>query len=315
MQATSTRTDNNQVQTANSARESRNRDKKYYRGSANGFTKRRIRLNRANPLVEIAVIAIMAVTLIPIVWTVILAFLPNRAIVSSSWEFPFWLGNFAKLLDDRVFVTQISNSIIVALGTVTACLVLSSLGGYALSKLDPPKWLLLPSLILTGFIPLIPPMTMVPGLYVFLDQIGILGSLSGLIVVNTFFNLPFGVLLMTSYFNSIPDELQEAAVVDGASDGRVFYSIMLPLVRPGLSAVGVFVGLMTWNEFLMGLTLTTGGGTAPVTVGIASLLQPYAVTWGELSAAGTLAAVPIILMAVIANRQIVAGLTSGAVKG
>jgi multiple sugar transport system permease protein len=103
--------------------------------------------------------------------------------------------------------------------------------------------------------------------------------------------------------------------MDGASEFRTFLAIMLPLVRPGLAATGVFVGIMAWNEFLMGLTLTSGGKTAPVTVGISGFLQQYAVTWGQLAAAGTVAAIPVIVLAIFANRHIVAGLTSGSVKG
>jgi multiple sugar transport system permease protein len=194
-------------------------------------------------------------------------------------------------------------------------LVIGSLAGYALSKLAPPRWLVVPALVVAAFIPLVPPITLVPGLYLLLNELGLLGTVWGLILVNAFFNMPFAVLMLTSYFSSIPDELREAAMVDGASPWRSFVSVMLPLVRPGLAATGIYVGIMTWNEFLMGLTLTSGGTTAPLTVGIAGLLQPYAVTWGELSAAGTVAAIPIILLAVFANRHIVAGLTTGAVKG
>jgi ABC-type glycerol-3-phosphate transport system permease component len=109
--------------------------------------------------------------------------------------------------------------------------------------------------------------------------------------------------------------LREAALVDGASELRTFLRIVLPLVRPGLAAVGVFTGIMAWNEFLFGLTMTSGGVTAPLTVGIASLVQEYEVAWGQMAAAGALAAVPIIVLAMVANRQMVAGLTGGAVKG
>lgn len=265
--------------------------------------------------VEVCLAIVLIVTVIPIAWTTLLAFLPNRAIVSSQWQFPFWLGNFETVLRDGTFVAQLTNSIVIVLGTVAICLVIGSLAGYALSRLHPPRWLTIPALIVAGFVPLVPPMTLVPGLYILLSQMGVLGSVGGLVLVNAFLQLPFAALLMSSYFSTIPEELREAGLMDGASESKVFLRIMLPVVRPGLAAVGVFTGIMAWNEFQMGLTLTSGGATAPVTVGIAGLLQPFAVTWGELSAAGTLAAIPIIVMAVFANRHIVAGLTSGAVKG
>lgn len=253
--------------------------------------------------------------LLPIIWALLLAFLPNRAIVSSAWQFPFWLGNFRALFSDDTFVRQTLNSVTIVVGAVTLCVVIGCLAGYALSRLNPPRWLTVPSLLVAAFIPLVPPMTLIPGLYVMLNALGILGSVTGLIVVNALFNLPFAVLLMTSYFTGIPKELEEAAKVDGSSDLRTFVSVMIPLVKPGIAAVAIFVGIMSWNEFLMGLTLTSGGDTAPVTVGIAGLLQPYSVTWGEMAAAGAVAAVPIIGMSIIASRYIIAGLTSGAVKG
>lgn len=271
---------------------------------------------RRGPLgVEIALGALAFAAIVPILWTILLAFLPNRAIVSRSWDFPFWLGNFATLLRDDTFVRQLANSVVLVLGAVALSLVIGSLAGYALAKLSPPRWLVIPALVVAAFIPLVPPITLVPGLYLLLNEIGLLGTVGGLILVNAFFNMPFAVLMLTSYFSSVPDELREAAMVDGASPWRSFRSVMLPLVRPGLAATGIYVGIMTWNEFLMGLTLTNGGATAPLTVGIAGLLQPYAVTWGELSAAGTVAAIPIIALAIFANRHIVAGLTTGAVKG
>lgn len=265
--------------------------------------------------VELAVAGVLLVTLLPIAFTVLLAFLPNRNIVDPNWTFDFWLGNFRTLFADGIFVAQVLNSLIIVLGSVAICVVLGSTTGYALSRLNPPRWLTLPALVIAGFIPLTPPMTLIPGLYILLGQMSLLGTVTGLVLVNAFLNLPFAALLMTSYFSTVPEELREASLVDGASEARTFVSVMLPIVKPGLAATAIFTGILAWNEFMMGLTLTSGGDTSPVTVGIAGLLQPYAVTWGELAAAGSVAAVPIIVMTIFANRQIVAGLTAGAVKG
>jgi ABC-type glycerol-3-phosphate transport system permease component len=271
---------------------------------------------RTSIVVESALAATMLVTLVPIAWTVLLAFLPNRAIVSRSWDFPFWVGNFATLLrPGEPFLAQLGNSVLIVLGTTALCLIIGSLSGYALSRLDPPRWLTVPALGLAALLPLVPPMTLVPGLYLTLGNLGLLGGAPGLILLNTVFNLPFATLLMKSYFDQVPEELREAALVDGASEVRIFFSVALPLVRPGLAAVGIFVSIMAWNEFLFGLTMTSGGTTAPLTVGIAALLQPYQVTWGQMAAIGVVAALPIIALAMVANRHIVAGLTAGAVKG
>ena len=268
-----------------------------------------------NIAVELALVIAMLVVIVPIAWTTLLAFLPNRAIVSSSWTFPFWTGNYSQVFRGGVFVTQIRNSVGIVVGTVVLCLLIGSVSGYSLAKLHPPRWITVPSLGLASLIPLIPPATLVPGVYVLFQELGLLGTITGLVLVNTLFNLPFATLLMSSYFAGVPDELREAARVDGAGEVRTLLAIMVPLVRPGLAATGVFVGIMAWNEFLMGLTMTSGGATSPVTVGIAGFLQQYSVTWGQLAAAGTVAALPMVALAVFANRHIVAGLTSGSVKG
>lgn len=265
---------------------------------------------------ELALLFAMALIIIPIAWGSWLAFQPNRAIVNPEWDFSTWLGNFQALFaPGEPFVDQLLNSIGITLGTVALCLTIGSAAGYSLSKLGPPRWLTLPALVLAAFVPLVPPMTLVPGMYVQLGALGLLNSIGGLVLLNTVLNLPFAALLMKSYFDTVPEELREAALVDGATEARAFFSVVLSIVRPGLAAVGIFTAIMAWNEFMLGLTMTAGGRTAPITVGIASLVQPYEVTWGEMSAAGAVAAVPIIAIAIIANRQIVAGLTAGAVKG
>jgi ABC-type glycerol-3-phosphate transport system permease component len=270
---------------------------------------------RRNILVEAALVLTMLAVVLPIAWTTLLAFLPNRAIVSSNWQFPFWLGNYRDVFSNGTFARQLLNSVAIVVGTVVLCLIVGSLAGYSLAKLRPPRWLTMPALVLAALVPLIPPATLVPGLYVLLNNAGLLGTVTGLILVNTLFNLPLATLLMTSYFSALPEELREAAMMDGASELRTFLSIMVPLVKPGMAATGIFVGIMAWNEFLMGLTLTSGGTTAPVTVGIAGFLQQYSVTWGQLAAAGSVAAIPMVMLAIFANRHIVAGLTAGAVKG
>jgi len=276
----------------------------------------RTRRPRASRIaVEVALVLVVIVVVIPIAWMILLSFLPNRAIVSHDWIFPFWIGNFEAVFDGGVFFVQMLNSVGIVVGTVIICIVIGSISGYALSRLSPPKWVSIPALALAAIIPLIPPATLIPGLYLLLNSMGLLGTVPGLILVNSLFNLPFATLLMASYFSGIPMQLREAALVDGATEAGVFVRIMFPLVRPGLAATSIFVGIMAWNEFLMGLTMTSGGTTSPITVGIAGFVQEFAVTWGELAAAGTVAAVPLIIVAIFANRQIIAGLTAGAVKG
>ena len=270
---------------------------------------------KVNYCLELSILVAIVITLIPIIWIMILAFLPNRSIINTDFDFSFWLGNFRELADpSQNFVRQILNSLTITFGTVILTLAIGAGSGYSLSKLKPPKWATIPVFIMAAFLPIVPPITLVPGIYVTLTNLNLLGSITGLILVNTVFNLPFAILMIKSYFDQIPDELREAALVDGASERRVFFSVLLPLAKPGLGAVAIYVAIMAWNEFLMGLIMTTGGGAAPLTVGIASLVQDYEITFGQMSASGFVAAIPIIILTAVASRQIVSGLTAGAVK-
>ena len=267
-------------------------------------------------IAELVLIAAIAATIVPILWMVALSFQPLKNIIGADIIAGFSLSNYTDLLSPgNPLLAQLGNSLVIVVGTVLLCLVFGSLAGYALSQLVIPRAVLLPLLALTAFIPLIPPMVLVPGLYATMSSFGLIGGTLGLVILNTVFQLPFAALLMKVYFDGLPATLREAALIDGASEATAFRSVMLPLVKPGLASVGTFTGIMAWNEFLFGLTMTSGGVTAPLTVGIASLVQPFEVAWGQMAAAGTLAAIPIIIITIIANRYIVAGLTAGAVKG
>ena len=265
---------------------------------------------------EFVLIAAIVTTVVPILWMVVLSFQPLKNIIGADINLSFSLSNYTDLLaPGNPLLAQLGNSLAIVVGTVLLCLVFGSLAGYALSQLVIPRVVLLPLLALTAFIPLIPPMVLVPGLYATMSSFGLIGGTLGLVILNTVFQLPFAALLMKVYFDGLPATLREAALIDGASEVTAFRSVMLPLVKPGLASVGTFTGIMAWNEFLFGLTMTSGGVTAPLTVGIAALVQPFEVAWGQMAAAGTLAAIPIIIITIIANRYIVAGLTAGAVKG
>jgi multiple sugar transport system permease protein len=256
----------------------------------------------------------MFATLLPLIWMVLVAFQRGRAIISPGLVFDFTFANFAEILNPQLnFVAQIMNSVILVVAVTAICIGLSSMASYSLSQLSWSPKTVVAFIIGAAILQLVPPMTLVPGLFVTLQLFGLTGSLNGLIILNVIFNLPFAILMLKFYFDSIPSELREAAYVDGASEFTTFIRIMLPLAVPGLAAVSIFIGIQVWNEFLFGL-LFTRGASAPITVGIAGLVQPQEIKWGAMAAAGTLTAVPVILMAIVANRQIVAGLTRGAVK-
>lgn len=267
-------------------------------------------------LVEGALFVAVAATVLPILWLVVSSVRFNRDIISPGFAVDPTLENFTFLLgEDAPYLRQFVNSTVIVVGAMLASLLIGTPAGYSLSKLGWSRRSTVALLMAVALIQLVPPMTLIPGLFVVLANLGLLGSIAGLTLLNTVFNLPFATILMKVYFDSVPGELREAALVDGATELRSFIRIMLPLAAPGVGAVAILTAIFSWNEFLMGLTLTTGGTAAPITVGIGNLMQPYEILFGPMSAMGVVAAIPIIAIAVLANRYIVAGLTRGAVKG
>ncbi len=258
----------------------------------------------------------LVLTVVPLVWMTLIAFQQPRAIITPGWNWDFSLSNFADIFaPGSVFGAQVLNSLILVVVATTLTLTIATFAGYSLSQLHWSTKVVVAVLSAAGVLQVIPPMTLVPGLYAVLTSFGLINTLTGLILLNTVFNLPFATIMMKFYFDTIPGELRESAAVDGASELTAFRRVMLPLSAPGLAAVGIFTAIQVWNEFLFGLVFTTGGRTAPITVGIAALIQPQEIKFGGMAAVGVITAIPIILIAMIANRQIVAGLTGGAVKG
>ena len=154
-------------------------------------------MRRMRAGVELPLAVLLLVFTLPIVWMVVLAFQPDRIIVTPAWNFTFTLDNLAALVaPDQPFTTQILNSVVIVLGTVALCVVIATLAGYGMAKLRISRWLTVPLLAACAVLPLTPPMALVPGFYVTLAQLGLLGTLPGLILLNTVLNVPFATLLM-----------------------------------------------------------------------------------------------------------------------
>lgn len=255
-------------------------------------------------------------TVAPIVWMILVAFQRPRAIVTPGWNFEFSLDNLTSVFaPGQVYGVQVLNSLVLVVSATAICLLVSTLAAYSLSQLAWSPRVVVGVLLVAGLLQVIPPMTLVPGLFALLTTLGLNGTLFGLILLNVVFNLPFATIMTKFYFDTIPAELRESASIDGASDFGAFRRIMLPLASPGIAAVAIFTAIQVWNEFLFGLVFTAGGAQAPITVGIATLIQPQEIKFGAMAAVGMVTAIPIIVLGIAANRQIVAGLMGGAVKG
>jgi ABC-type glycerol-3-phosphate transport system permease component len=266
-------------------------------------------------LTDLGLLTAIVLTLIPIGWLFWNSLKYHRDIINLDNPTTFTLNNYTTLFSgSSKFPTLFLNSLGVVFFTTVLCLVIGSLAAYSLSKFRWPRSFTATILGASLFIQLVPPIALVPAYYVILNTFYLYNSVTGLILVNTVFNLPFAIFLLKVYFDSIPDDLKEAALVDGCKDAGVFWRVMLPLAAPGIGAVTILVGILAWNEFLMALSLTSTPDAQTITVGIGTYVQQYSVRYGEMTASAAVATIPIIILAALAHRYIVTGLTGGAVK-
>jgi multiple sugar transport system permease protein len=215
----------------------------------------------------------------------------------------------------RGFGTYLLNSAIVAVASTACALVVGTLAAYALARFELP-WRLNRHLSLwilsTRMFPAI--VTVVP-LFLMMRDVRLLNTRVSLIIVYTGFNLPFVVWMMRGFFADLPRDLEEAALVDGDSRLGALVRVVLPLVAPGLAATAVFCLIVSWNEFLFALVLTQTDAAMTLPVGIAGRVTQFEIKWGVMSAAATVAVVPILVFALSLQKYLVRGLSMGAVKG
>ena len=267
-------------------------------------------------LTEGALLVAIVSTLIPIGWLFWNSLRYSRDIINPDNPIVLTLYNYKSLFaGGSTFLTLFFNSLGVVLCTTLLCLLIGALAAYSLSKFRWPRAFTPAVLGIALFIQLVPPIALVPSLYLVLNSFYLYNSVTGLVLVNTVFNLPFAIFLLKVYFDSIPDDLKEAALVDGCKEGGVFWRVMVPLAAPGIAAVSILVAILTWNEFLMALSLTSTPDAQTITVGISSFLQEFNVQYADMSAASAIATIPLVILAAVAHRYIVTGLTGGAVKG
>ena len=266
-------------------------------------------------LTELGLLVAVILTLMPIGWLFWSSLKYHRDIINLDNPTAFTLNNYMTIFSGSSrFPTLFLNSLGVVFFTTVLCVLIGSLAAYSLSKFRWPRTFTATILGASLFIQLVPPIALVPAYYVILNTFYLYNSVTGLILVNTVFNLPFAIFLLKVYFDSIPDDLKEAALVDGCKDAGVFWRVMLPLAAPGIGAVTILVGILAWNEFLMALSLTSTPDAQTITVGIGTYVQQYSVRYGEMTAAAAVATIPIVILAALAHRYIVTGLTGGAVK-
>lgn len=263
----------------------------------------------------IAAAAIVALLPFPLYWTAVASLTPEHQLFTASPLMPrqFVLTHYHALFVERDFWTPLCNSLIVAGTTTFFCVVVGALAAYALARLHF-RWkayILAAFLVVTMF----PQVAIVAPLFLLLRSLGLINTYPGLILPYLTFAMPLTVWLLVGFFRQLPRELEEAAMVDGATRLQALWHIILPLARPGLATTAILTFVYCWNEFLFALAFTLGPERQTVPVALALFRGQYQVPWGQILAAAMVATAPVTLLVLLCQRHLVRGLTTGAVKG
>jgi multiple sugar transport system permease protein len=254
--------------------------------------------------------------LFPFYWILITSFKTDLQIqryTSIYWPEPWTLGQYQSLINNTPFLTWFRNTVIVATTSTAISVLVAALAAYALARLKFTGGRLLTTLLLVTY--LLPGSLLFIPLYRILTDLGIINSYTGLILTYPTFLIPFATWVMLGYFRSIPVELEEAALIDGANRLTAFWRITLPLAAPALLSVTLFAFTNAWNEFLFAFVFITSDNLKTLPVGLQLLVFGDIYPWGRLMAASLLMAVPVVFIYIYAQRYLVEGITAGSVKG
>ena len=236
-------------------------------------------------------------------------FLSPPTFASANWS----LDAYTTVLTKRPVGRYFLNSLAVALGTTLLSVTLAALAAYGFTRFFPRG--ATPFIIFLLFTKMLPETLLIVPYFQLMSDLGLLNTYAALILAYCSFALPFSVWMLIGFFRSIPRDIDEAAMIDGATYLQSFFRVILPLARPGLVAVALFTFLIAWNSYLWALVLTTDSSMYVLSVGVANMVGEYRVQWNELMAAAVIAALPVMVLYSLLERHLVNAITSGAVKG
>lgn len=259
-------------------------------------------------------LVITVILLFPVYWMIVNSLETNQqifsipvAVVPASITFSAYTATFADQFP------HLLTSLVVSLGTVAVSLVIATPAAYALAHFRQRfSGVLLFGLLLAQMIPAV---TLATPMFLIFTKFGLLNSYPGLILADSTYAVPFDVIIMAAFMQSLPYELVESAFIDGTGEWGAFLRVMLPLAVPGIVTAGLFAFLFSWGDFLYGLTIMTTNDIQPISLSIYNYLGQYSSQWNNVMAVATLGAIPAALLLIAFQRYITSGLTSGALKG
>ena len=260
--------------------------------------------------------AFVIFALFPLFWLLKVSITPNDLLYAEGvrlWPSRSTADHYASVIAHSQFPLFFRNSVIVATTTAVFSTLLAAAAGYVFSRFQfRGKYWIVGLMLVSQMFPLV--MIIAP-IFRLLKPLGLTNSLTGLVIVYTAFNVPFASFLMQSFFDAIPKDLEEAAMLDGANRFAAFRRIIVPLTLPGLAATLGFVFTAAWSELLFALMLNSSSAASTFPVGLLAFVSKFSVDFGQMMAAGVLALLPVCIFFVFIQRHLVQGLTAGAVKG
>jgi multiple sugar transport system permease protein len=267
-------------------------------------------------LLWLAVVVIVIFCLFPFYWLINVSLKTGPELSQADLLPPSpTLDNYRSIFENADFTKALRNSVGITFITTFLALLFGSFAAYALARLRFPRKFLILAVILS--ITTFPPIAVAAPIFKLWTELGLYDTWTGLIIPNLTFALPLCIYILASFFREIPKELEEAALVDGATHFQAFRKVVLPLAAPGLVTAGLLTAFFVWNEFLLAITLTSSPSARPVPAAIAFFTgsQQFEVPLGTISAASVVITIPLVALVIIFQKRIVAGLTAGAVKG
>jgi len=256
------------------------------------------------------------VIVVPLLWTVVSSFKSSREIFASPFSLPErWLfQNYVDAWTTAGIGRYFFNSVVVVAGALTITMLTAAMSAYVLSRFEFPGRSLIRNLILAGLT--FPVFLAVVPLFFILQQVGVLNTLPGLILAYSAYAYPFTVFFLLSFFEELPAEIAEAAAIDGASEWRTFFQVMLPMARPGMASVAILNVVGLWNQYLLPVVLNSVPSKFVLTQGLASFASQagYNVNFGALFAAAVMTIVPVLVVYVIFQRRLQGSVAAGSLK-
>ncbi len=275
----------------------------------------RRRIGALRPGTYLVMIILVVLTIYPMIWMLLGSFKTLGEFYTDIWGLPhIWhWDNFSQAWNEVQLGQKFVNSLIATIGALILTLPLCAMAGYAFARVDFPLRRYIYYFVLAGI--MIPfGVTAVPVLTTEVS-LGLFDTRIGLILVYAAQNLPFGIFLMYSFFQSVPSELEEAALIDGCNRFKAFVRIVLPLAKPGLATLLIFTGTSVWNEYLMASVLIHQPNLETLPLGLVNFTTAHSTNYPELFAALSIVTAPVVLLYLVAQRQFISGLTAGALKG